>query len=297
MSGLFTGIGILFIRLVSYLPFWCIYIISDIFYFFVYYVFKYRKNVVFLNLKNSFPEKDEKDLLQISKKFYHHFCDTMFEAIKHFSITNDSFNRRVDLSDVELINDFFEKGKSIILLSFHYGNWEWSKFIAVVSKHINLYVYNPQRNKKFDVYFKQFRAKFGGFPIPTSSIYKEMLKYKKQNKLTLTWLGADQTPVLNTKFWTLFLNQETPFFPGPGRLAIKTNQVVLFQYMKKTSRGKYKCIIEPLIADPSQYSESEVLKIYANRIEKIIKEKPQYYLWSHRRWKHKRPSEMPLFVE
>ena len=164
-----------------------------------------------------------------------------------------------------------------------------------MSKHINLLVYNPQRNTVFDSYLTTVRSENGAIPVPTGKIYKKLKEYQDKQELTMTLLVADQTPLENSKFWTIFLNQETPFFSGPGKLAKKfSNQPILFYYMKKTGRGKYKAVVEPFIENTSKYSENEILQKYAEKMEKIIREKPEYYLWSHRRWKHKRPNGIPL---
>ncbi len=287
--------GIMVLKCFSKLPFWMLYCMSTFFYVIVYYIFRYRRKIVNQNLCFSFPEKSSREIKFLEKKFYSHFCDLLLETLKDFDPQKKKYHNRIDFSDTKILNGYYNQGKSVIVVSFHYGNWEWTKFMPLATKHTNLLVYNEQRNLVFDNYFNRLRAKHGGLPIETKAIFKKMLHCSNNNDLTLTWLGADQTPPKNSKFWTLFLNQETPFFPGPGKLALKTNQPILFQYMQKTGRGKYKMVVQPLIEEPSKLSEFEILQKYSEAIEKIIVQQPEYYLWSHRRWKHTRPTGTPLY--
>lgn len=294
-SKLFSWIGIFFLRLLSAMPLWFLYIKSDFLFFLIFYIFKYRRETVVQNLKNSFPEKSDQDIYTIMKLFYRHLSDIFIEAIFRPGKHNNKIYNRIDTSDIELLNSYYENGRSIILLSIHYGNWEWTKYFAKLSKHKNLLVYNVQRNQIFDKYLKSIRSEYNAVLVPKSKIYQALKKSKAEQELTMTLLVADQTPEWNCKFWTMFLNQETPFFPGPAKLAKKLdNQPILFLYMKKTGRGRYKVVIEPFIDNPSEFSENEIIRLYAQKAEEIIRAKPEYYLWSHRRWKYKRPFNIPL---
>ncbi len=291
----FSRLGVFFLKMISRLPLRWLYKLSGLLYFIVYFIIRYRRDVVFTNLKNSFPEKDDAGITAVAKEYYRHLCDTMLESLVRFGRAGNDLKNIVDLSEAKKLDKYFEEGVSILMLSFHYGNWEFGKFLAAVTKHKNFQVYNPQRNRIYDSYINGLRSEYGGIPVPTKRIYRKLVECRSKNEVTLTILIADQTPLQNSKFWTIFLNQETPFFPGPGRLSTRIkNQPLLLYYFEKTGRGRYKLIIEPLVDNPSGYSENEILKIYALKIESIIKKTPQYYLWSHRRWKHKRPEGVPL---
>jgi KDO2-lipid IV(A) lauroyltransferase len=294
MQATLSRIAILFIRFVALLPLRLLYVASDILFVIVYYIVNYRRGVVAQNLRNSFPEKTNEELNQIARRFYRHFCDLMVETVKYYSPTKNTWKKHIDLTNASIFDTYYSKGKSLMVLSFHYGNWEWAKFMAPARKHLILFVYNPQRNLIFDAYFNRCRSVFGGKLVSTGRIYKEILRHREKNIPTITWLAADQTPT-RTNFWTTFLNQETPFFPGPGRLAHLTGDPVLLQYMKKTARGRYKLVVEVLTENLPVRTEEEILQLYASRIEEIIRQNPDEYLWSHRRWKHRRPEGIELY--
>jgi KDO2-lipid IV(A) lauroyltransferase len=294
ISKILSRIAILLIRLVALMPLRLLYFVSDFLFLVVYKIAGYRRNVVMRNLENSFPEKSKEELTRIARSFYRHFCDLMVETVKYFKPSKNNWKKHIDLSDLAIFEKYFASGKSLMVLSFHYGNWEWAKFMAPSCSHQILFVYNPQRNLVFDAYFNRFRSVFGGKLVPTGRIYKEILRYREKKIPTITWLAADQTPT-RTNFWTMFLNQETPFFPGPGRLSHLTGDPVLLQYMEKTTRGRYKLVVEVLTENVPVRTEEEILQLYASRIGEIIRKNPSQYLWSHRRWKHTRPEGIALY--
>lgn len=288
---------VLFLTLISKLPFWIIYGISDFIYVLLRFVVQYRKKVILQNLKNSFPEKTDKERKQIAGKFYRYFCDFAFETVKLHGMSEEQMSNRVSVTGMDLLNAHASQGRSTIVLSMHYNNWEWGSYLQSQAQHQILMVYNSIRgNAALEKFILQSREKCGGKSIPMHRIVNALMQYLRDGKPALLWLAADQTPPPNTAFWTTFLNQETPFFTGPAKLGIKTNQPILFNYLKKTGRGKYEVIIEPLIDEPKKRSAEEILLIYSKRMEEIIREKPEYYLWSHRRWKHKRPEGTSLTV-
>ncbi len=296
LQNISSTVGITLLKGIGKLSFRWLYLLADVLFFFIYHVAGYRKKVVSQNLKNSFPEKSLEEIGNIEKKFYKHLCDVFVESVSRFKPGVDDYHNRVNLSEIEMLNQFYEKGKSVFLLSCHYGNWEWVKLFATSTKHTIFLVYNPQRNLKYDAYLNSLRAEYGAKLVPTKRIYKRLLGTKKTGELTLTLLLGDQTPKANSKFWTVFLNQETAYFPGPGKLSVQhPEQPLLFYYMDKIGRGKYKVKVEVLIEDPSKCTKEEILYIYSNRVEKLVKEKPEYYLWSHRRWKHKKPGSTKIY--
>ncbi len=288
--------GIWLLKLISKLSFSCLFLLSDTLFFFLYYISGYRKKVVWNNLKNSFPEKPDDELKEISRKYYKNLCDIFIESVSRFGKGKNSVEQRMDLTEIEELNRYFDEGKSIFLLSTHFGNWEWVKVFPTRAKHKTLLVYNPQRNLKYDAYINQLRSEYGADLVSTKRIYKKLLACKEDKELTLTLLVADQTPKKNSKFWCVFLNQETAYFPGPGKLVLKhPNDPVFFYYMEKTARGRYKVRIELLIENPADLTNEELLYAYSQRVEKLVRENPEYYLWSHRRWKHQRPANIPLY--
>ncbi|MBN2636231.1 MAG: lysophospholipid acyltransferase family protein [Prolixibacteraceae bacterium] len=289
-----TKIGILFLNVLSRFPFRLIYLISDILYFFVNYIFCYRKKVILNNLKKAFPNKTEKERRQIQNSFYHHFCDLTLESIKLQGMSDKDFDERLMVKNNDLLNRYYNKGESVIVLTMHYNNWEWCTRLSKYLKHKTFAVYKPLHNKEFDKYLTKTRTTEGTKLIKNSQILRQIIKAKKNNEPVIIWLAGDQTPPYFHKSWYLFLNQEALFYIGPATLSKQFNLPVIFQWIEKTGRGKYTSVFEPIIENPSAMSESEIIKTYIRRMEEIIHRKPEFYLWSHKRWKHKKPENMQL---
>lgn len=293
-SGLTTNIGILVLKLLARLPFRLIYILADLFFLFVYHIAGYRKKVVNTNLRNAFPEKNEIEIKNIRKKFYRHFSDLMLESIKMNHMSPEEFKERMVVVNPELVNQFYDKGKSVVVLTMHYNNWEWSCLFPLFQKHIILGVYKQLHNLKFDEFINQNRACMGAELVQNKNVLRRIIKAEKQNEPVFVWLAGDQTPHPDQKTWFTFLNQDALFYPGPAVISKKFDLPVFFQKIEKTGRGKYKTTFELLFENPNLYSEADILKRYIKSMEEVIRENPEYYLWSHRRWKHKRPEGVEL---
>lgn len=293
-SGFSTKIGIFLLKVLAKFPFWLIYLLADIFYWFVYYVVGYRKKVVIKNLKNAFPEKSEIEITAISKKYFRHFADLTLETIKMRGMKPADFEERMKVTNADLINRYFENGKSVMVLTMHYNNWEWGTYLSVHLKHNCLAVYKPLQNVLFDRFMNKTRSKFGTHLVKNEQILRRVLQAEKQNKPIFIWLAGDQTPPEFHKFWFRFLNQDAMFYPGPAFISKRFNQPIFFQKTEKTERGKYQITFELLFENPAQFSETEIIKTYIQRMEEVIREQPVFYLWSHKRWKHKRPADLPL---
>jgi KDO2-lipid IV(A) lauroyltransferase len=280
---------------ISHLPFWILYGISDFFYLLLRYVVKYRYKVITGNLKHAFPEKSEKEISEIRNKFYSHICDIFVESIKVYSISDKEIEKRLKITGAELANEFFGQKRSLIAMAFHYNNWEWTSFVQSKLKHQILSIYNPIRgNSALENFLVHNREKWGSKCVPVHKTARTAFEYKSKGILTGLWLAADQTPPANSKFWTIFLNQETPFFSGPEKLAASGNLPVFFQHTKKTGRGKYVIEYSLLFENPAEMEQKEILLAYIRKCEEIIRAQPEYYLWSHRRWKHTRPEDIQL---
>jgi KDO2-lipid IV(A) lauroyltransferase len=176
----------------------------------------------------------------------------------------------------------------------HYNNWEWCVFLSVFLKHTSLAVYKPLQDLHFDAFMNKTRGKFGTEMIKNASVLRRILQAEKQKEPVFLWLAGDQTPPVFHKSWYTFLNQEAMFYPGPAFIAKRFNYPVFFQRLEKTGRGKYLTTFELLFENPKEASETEIIKKYIHKIEEVIHEKPEFYLWSHKRWKHKRPKEILL---
>lgn len=293
-SGLSTKIGIFFTKIVAKFPFWAIYFISSFFYLVVYYIIGYRKAVVLKNLRKSFPEKSDAEIKLIAKKFFHHFADLTLETIKMRGMSDSDFKERMKVANADLINSYFEKGKSVLVLTMHYNNWEWGTYLSKYLKHKALAVYKPLANKEFDKFMNETRSRFNADLIKNDHILRHLIRYEKQKKPVFVWLAGDQSPISADDYWFRFLNQEAMFYPGPAFISKRFNQPIFFQRLEKTDRGKYSTTFELLCENPAEKSEHEILKIYIEKMEEIIREKPEYYLWSHKRWKRKRADGFPV---
>lgn len=286
--------GIFFLKQLARLPFWLLYLLSNLIYIVVFYGIGYRKKVINENLKNAFPEKSEGEIRQIIKRFYRHFSELTIEIIKHGSMKEADFKKRMVLINPELPNRYFDEKKSIVILTLHYNNWEWSSSFSRYLKHKPLGVYKPLHNKKYNNYLNINRSRMGVEMIPNNHVLKQVIKSREKDETILLWLAGDQTPPLYHTFWLRFLNQDTLFYPGPASISRRFKYPVFFQKTIKTGRGHYETSFELLMEDPENYSEAGIMKAYIQKMEETIREQPEYYLWSHKRWKHKRPTDVSL---
>lgn len=273
------------------LPLRVLYIFADILYIPLYYIIRYRVTVVRKNLKNSFPDKNTKELRQIEKEFYHHFCDYFVETIKLLHITDSEIRERITFDNMDIVKDLMEDNKSCIMFLGHYANWEWVPSITLEFTDGTLLgqIYRPLKNKAFDNIFLKLRSRFGSVSIPKNNTLRSMIEFKKENKKVLIGFMSDQTPsVANIHYWTNFLNQETPVYTGVERIAKKTGFSVTYLDIIKTGRGKYKCYVKLITADPKNEPEFAITEKYIREMERTILRHPAYWLWTHKRWKHKR---------
>lgn len=290
MSAIIYYISLPFIYFISILPFWVLYRISDGFYFFLFYVFRYRKKVVISNLKNAFPEKSEKEIEQICKRFYSFLCDLIFETIKTLTISKQEAVKRCRLQNESLLNQLYEKKKNIILVLGHYGNWELGGASMGFQSKYQLYVlYKPLSNKLLDQLVFKMRTRLGTQLIIMEKAYRHMVNFKNSDEVSATAFIADQTPFPEKAYWTTFLNQETPVFFGTETIAAKLNYPIVYISVKRVKRGYYEMIPEILCEHPKDTNKGFISELHTKRLEKDIVAQPEIWLWSHKRWKHKKP--------
>lgn len=276
------------IWLISILPFRALYLISDIFYVLIYYAIGYRKKVVLCNLQIAFPEKSEKELLKIRKKFYHHFVDIFMEMIKTFTISKKELDKHYTYKNIELIRELKKDGKSVILISAHYANWEW---IVGMNSFINYNAYaaftkvgNPYFNNKI----KKTREKFGVTLKQSSKITATMLHNYKNNIQSIYGLLSDQSPQLKKDtYWSNFLNVKVPIHTGGEVLAKKYDMNIVFLDTQKIKRGYYETTLSIITDNAKKHPNFELTEIYLRKIEAQIKLRPEFYFWTHKRFKHK----------
>ncbi|QNJ98972.1 lysophospholipid acyltransferase family protein [Constantimarinum furrinae] len=270
----------------SILPMRLLYIKSDCLYILAYHVFRYRKKVVLSNLKLVFPEKTEKERKAIAKAFYHHLCDIIFETIKSMTISEEEAKRRFDVQNIELLRDYESRGRSVLMFCGHYASWEWSSIINRQTTLKGLGVYKKLDNPYFDRLVKKIRGKFGAEIISNKKIVTSLFRLNKKGIKTVSLVLADQTPKVGAfKHRDTFMGIDVPVFTGTEELAKKLNFAVVYMKVEKVRRGYYKANFIPLAEDPNSYPDFDITRMFLNEIEKQIHKEPQYYLWSHKRWK------------
>lgn len=280
--------------LVSLLPMRVLYIISDGLYYLLYYVINYRKKVVISNLKNSFPEKSSKEIEQITKRFYRHLCDIAVETIALMTISAKAFNKRVTYKNLDDIERFYQQGRPVIASMGHYGNWEWGTNFPMHTSYKALITYKSLDNKNFDNLFKQMRSRFGFVPITMKETTRKMVQHVRNGDKVLLVLIADQTPAfIEVQHYTTFLGQDTPVFMGPEKIAKAFNAPMVFINMLKVKRGHYEVTFTTLCENTQDTKPFELTDMQLRILEEKIREKPEYWLWSHRRWKYKREHVQP----
>ncbi len=283
-------------KLIARLPFWVLNGLSDIFYILLYYVVRYRRKIVFTNLKKSFPEKSPEEIKEIARKFYHHLSDLGIETLKFSHMTEKEINDRIKLNNPEIFKEYYQQGKSVIMLGMHHNNWEWALYFQRQIKAQLLVVYDPIRNNKvLEQFLLNSRERFGAKSVVVNHSVRTALSLNQAERPAVLLLLADQTSPANSQLWTTFLNQETALFAGPMKIAVKTDQPVLFFHIRKVSRSRYEAFIYKLIENPSEVEPIEIMMAYVQKMEEIIRSEPEYWLWSHRRWKHKRPANIEIY--
>lgn len=291
---LITKISIYFLDLLSCLTLKSLYRLSDVLYFLIYQVVGYREKTVTQNLQNAFPGKTAKEIKVIKQKFYRHLADLIVEIIHMKQMTGDEFKSRFPVKNPDALDAYFDKGRDVVVLGMHYNNWEWSSSIAMSVKHLAVGVYKPLHNELFDRYINKSRSRTGTALISNSRLLRFILSARKDKRPICIWLAADQTPPVYSKLWMKFMNQDTLFYRGATVLAQKYNYPVFFQRVNKTRRGFYETEFELLTETPAELDEHTLMKMYIRKMEEEIIRQPEFYLWSHKRWKHKSPAGTPV---
>jgi KDO2-lipid IV(A) lauroyltransferase len=278
-----------FAWVLTLLPLPVLYVFSDIIFPVMYYVAGYRRKVVRTNLENSFPEKSIRDIIKIEKVFYHHLCDLFIETFKLIHISNRQLMKRMHMTNPELLERLFNEGRDVAMVLGHYGNWEWLAVLPLYSKLQTVSIYKPLHNRHFDRFMNKIRSRNTMMLTPMSSVIREVVSLRQKNIRSLFAFITDQTPPKGEiKFWTKFLNQETPVYLGAEKIASKYNMAVLFLNIQNVRRGYYNFTAELLFENSAGLPDHLITEAHVKRLEEIIRERPEQWIWSHRRWKHKR---------
>ena len=276
------------IWILSRLPMRILYMKSDFFYFLIYYVFRYRKQVVLDNLKLAFPEKPEVELLRIRKKFFKHLMDLMVESVKAFSISEKEILKRYTYSNPELVNKYAAEGRSIALMGAHQSNWEWSISLPKVL-NIDMYgAYTKLNNTYYEKVIRDSREKFGVIGYKTSEMVRGMQKRFSAKQQGAYILLSDQSPQLHkTYYWRAFFDIKVPIHTGAEMLSKRFDLVVINYVTKRVKRGYYTTEFQLITDTPKDFKDYQITDLYTELTEKNILEQPEYYLWSHKRFKHR----------
>ena len=274
--------------MISLLPFRLLYMVSDFLYLFMFHLVGYRRKVVNANLNLVFPNKTQHDITVISKKFYHHLCDLMVESIKLMTISEFDLKRRYKFTNIDELKQYEDGERSIVLMCGHYANFEWIFILDRYVKFKCYAVYKRLSNKYFDTLVKRIRGRFNGYLITTKEAIPTLQNLKKLGELTINGFNADQSPKINKAYhWEKFMGIMVPVHTGAEMLAKKLDMSVVFVSVKKTKRGYYETTFETIAENPHTFKDYEITDTFLGLLEKQIYEAPEYYLWTHKRWKHK----------
>ena len=277
-----------FLWLISILPFRLLYAFSDSVFVLLYYIMGYRKSVVHENLNLVFPEKSEEEIKRITKAFYHHLCDMILESIKSMTISEAELKKRFVFTNYDEIHNITSQNKSIVLMCAHYGSWEW---IFILQKYTNAKgyaIYKRLKNRYFDALVKRIRAKYNTYLITTKESIKILVESKEKGELNISGFAADQSPKPNKAFhWTEFMGIKVPVHTGAEMIAKKLDTPVVMFKVSRLKRGYYETSFETLALNPQEYKDYEITDLFLKLVEQQIYEAPEYYLWTHKRWKHR----------
>ena len=244
-------------------------------------------------MRNSFPNKSEKEIRKMQRAFYQHFCDYIVETIKLLHISDATTKRRFVMENTEILQKALDEKRQVILMLGHYGNWEYVPSITLwvdcPKDGLMGEVYRPLKNRWFNEFFLKLRSRYKTINIPKNDVLREFIKYRRDKRPVVIGFMADQTPSpVNIHYWSNFLNQDTPMLTGIERIAQKLDCTLVYVDVIKEKRGHYRIVYSEITQTPKDYKEFEITEIYTRLMEKTILRAPEYWLWTHKRWKHKR---------
>lgn len=285
--------------LLSLLPLSVHYIISDGLYLLVYRCVGYRLKLVRKNLQDSFPEKSTEELRIVERKFYHWLCDYLVETVKLMTMSKEELKKRMVFKGTEKLDAMVNEGRSCAVYLGHYCNWEWiaSLPLWVSDKAQCGQIYHPLENKAADMLFLKLRQRLGAVCIPMAETLRRIAAYRRENTPVIIGYISDQVPFWNNiHHWCTFLNHDTPVLTGTERLAKRTNHAVFYMDVTRPKRGYYEVQIEEISLQPNHKADFEITDIYFRLLEKTIQRNPEFWLWTHNRWKRTRAEFNRRFV-
>lgn len=277
-----------FLWLISILPFRLLYIFSDLVYVLIYYVIGYRKKVVNSNLTLAFPDKTKAEIKAIEKKFYKHMCDMFLEMIKSMTISKRSMLTHFKFNNLEVIMKYEKEKRNVVMVCGHYASYEWLMSLGYHIKHKGYGVYMPLANKYFNRLVKRIRTKHGAYLLAKQNTTKAIREHYENGELAMYGLASDQSPQLKrARYWRNFLGVKVPVFLGAEKIAKEYNYPVVFFDIQKIKRGYYETTLTLITENPRELPEYKITDIFTEMLEAQIRKQPEYYLWTHKRFKHK----------
>lgn len=288
MKNILYAIIFIIWYLLSLLPLKVLYALSDGLFYLVYHIVKYRRPLVRKNLTDSFPEKSETEIVKIEKDFYSWFCDYIVETLKLFTMSKKQMRRRMIFHNTEEVERQVEAGKSCAVYLGHYGNWEWISSLPLwlSDKATCLQIYHILENKAINDLFLYVRGRMGANSVSMADTMKDIIKRKREGQTMVIGFIADQVPLWNSiHYWTDFLHHDTPVFTGTERIAQHQDMAVFYLDVRRPRRGYYEATFRLITDKPKEAEKFSITETYMNLLEATIKRTPQYWLWSHNRWK------------
>ena len=283
---------ILTLKGLSRLPLGVLYIFADLCFPILYYLMRYRRRVVRENIARSFPEKSQSERLSIERKFYRFFCDYVVETLHLLSMSEEEMRRRMVVEGVPDMEDSLTRHPFVFIYLGHYCNWEWISSIplwSTRSEHVNGQLYRPLKNKAYYQLFMDLRTRFGAVNISKYEALRHILTYRKEGRRAIIGFISDQSPKpISIHEWVNFLHQDTPVFTGTERIGKRVDAAVYFADVRRVKRGYYHLTLRCMTEDIHSYPDFRLTELYMAELEKMIQRQPHLWLWSHKRWKHKR---------
>ena len=277
------------LKLISYIPFRALYVLSDGLYYILYYIIRYRRKIVRKNLTDSFPTLKGKEILQVEKKFYRYFTDQVLESCKMATISPEEMKKHMKFTNIEAANAVFKEGKSIALYMGHYGNWEWISSIPlwVAEGVTSVQIYHKLRNDNTNRLILNMRERLGAISVEMRKTARYITEITNTNQVSVIGFIADQSPKKKeVRYFLPFLHHRTPILVGTEKIVKHYGFEAWFLDMKRVKRGYYEAELIRMHEEPTSLPDFELTEIYFRMLEKMIQERPELYLWTHNRFKH-----------
>lgn len=292
MNELKYKVIIFLLKALALFPLSLLYILSDFICFILYHLVRYRRKVVRRNLRNSFPEKTPDELKKIERRFYSYLCDCIVETVKLLHISDKELTQRAEIRNLDLVNEIASAGYPMVLFMGHYGNWEWVQTASMVLRKPLVMggIYHPAKNKVMDRVMQQIRSRFDTLCIPMRNTYRTLMKLKDQGTPFLIGFISDQRPtgIIHDSHWTTFMNQSTPYLTGGETIGNRIGAKFLYMDVERVQRGYYTMTFTPMEIPQDDTSEHPYTHQFLRLLEQSICRAPEYWLWSHNRWKRKK---------